>query len=63
METNRDDDEDAMVLFRQLRLWYKARFGHFDTFSRLLSLSANQACLVKGKVFMLTPSKRDLKLI
>ena len=61
METNRDDDEDAMVLFCHLRLG--GIKPDLVTFSRLLSLSANQACLVKGKVFMLTPSKRDLKLI
>ncbi|XWS66366.1 hypothetical protein CRYUN_Cryun05aG0193200 [Craigia yunnanensis] len=45
--TNRDDDEDAMVLFCQLRLG--GIKPDLVTFSRLLSLSANQACLVKGK--------------
>ncbi|XWS43151.1 hypothetical protein CRYUN_Cryun16bG0078200 [Craigia yunnanensis] len=47
METNRADDEDAMVLFRQLRLG--GMKPDFVTFSWLLNLSVNQACLVKGK--------------
>ncbi|KAK8531853.1 hypothetical protein V6N13_131211 [Hibiscus sabdariffa] len=48
IETDRvDDDDDSMVLFRQLRL--AGIKPDLVTFSRLLSLSANQACLVKGK--------------
>ncbi|PPD90597.1 hypothetical protein GOBAR_DD12462 [Gossypium barbadense] len=48
IKTNRDDDdEDAMVLFRQLR--FAGIKPDLVTFSRLLSLSANQACLVKGE--------------
>ncbi|GMJ11990.1 hypothetical protein like AT2G27610 [Hibiscus trionum] len=48
IETNRVDvDDDAMFLFRQLRL--ASIKPDLVTFSRLLSLSANQACLVKGK--------------
>lgn len=47
METNRDDSDGAMVLFRQLRL--DGIKPDLVTFSRLLSLTANQACLVKGK--------------
>ncbi|XVE75630.1 hypothetical protein DITRI_Ditri12bG0108700 [Diplodiscus trichospermus] len=47
IETNKDDDEDAMVFFSQLRL--SGIKPDFVTFSRLLSLSANQACLVRGK--------------
>ncbi|XP_022742161.1 pentatricopeptide repeat-containing protein At2g33680-like [Durio zibethinus] len=47
MVTKRDDNEDAMVLFHQLRLG--GIKPDLVTFSRLLSLSANQACLVKGK--------------
>ncbi|KAK6289716.1 hypothetical protein POUND7_001257 [Theobroma cacao] len=42
-----DDDEYAMVLFRQLRLG--GMKPDLVTFSRLLSLSANQAFLVNGK--------------
>ncbi|KAE8684877.1 Remorin family protein [Hibiscus syriacus] len=41
------NDEDAMVLFRQLRL--AGIKPDLVTFSRLLSLSTKQACLVKGK--------------
>ena len=41
METNRADDEDAMILFRQLRLG--GMKPDFVTFSQLLSLSADQA--------------------
>ncbi|MBA0848795.1 hypothetical protein Goshw_007320 [Gossypium schwendimanii] len=48
IKTNRDDDdEDAMVLFRQLR--FAGIKPDLVTFSRLLSLSANQACLIKGE--------------
>ncbi|PON91716.1 Tetratricopeptide-like helical domain containing protein [Trema orientale] len=47
MESFEDDEEDPMVLFNQLR------FGgirpDFITFSRLLSLSAGQASLLRGK--------------
>ncbi|OMO71507.1 hypothetical protein COLO4_28208 [Corchorus olitorius] len=46
METN-SDDEDAMVLFRQLRLG--GMKPDLITFSRLLSLYAKETCLVKGK--------------
>ncbi|XVF07249.1 hypothetical protein REPUB_Repub06bG0122300 [Reevesia pubescens] len=49
METNRDDDEDIMVLFHQLQLG--GMRPDIVTFSWLLSLSANQVCFVKGKSF------------
>lgn len=47
MELYRDDEEDPMILFNQLRL--TGIHPDFVTFSRLLSLSADQACLIRGK--------------
>ncbi|KAI9162072.1 hypothetical protein LWI28_023512 [Acer negundo] len=46
METNADDEEDAMILCSQQRL--AGMKPDVVTFSRLLSLSANHACLVRG---------------
>ena len=43
----RDDEEDPMVFFNKMRL--NGVRPDWVTFSRLLSLSANQACLVAGK--------------
>ncbi|GLT64609.1 hypothetical protein SLA2020_370910 [Shorea laevis] len=47
METNQDNEEDAMLLFSRLRL--ADMKPDLVTFSRLISLSAKQACLAKGK--------------
>ncbi|XP_015898984.2 pentatricopeptide repeat-containing protein At2g33680 [Ziziphus jujuba] len=47
IELYRDDESDPMILFNQLRL--TGLHPDFVTFSRLLSLSADQACLIRGK--------------
>ncbi|KAF3442562.1 hypothetical protein FNV43_RR16478 [Rhamnella rubrinervis] len=47
LELYRDDEEDPMVLFNQLR--FIGIHPDFITFSRLLSLTAEQACLIRGK--------------
>ncbi|KAH9678931.1 hypothetical protein WN943_027529 [Citrus x changshan-huyou] len=47
MEKIADDEEDVMVLFSQQRL--AGMEPDPVTFSRLLSLSASQACLVRGR--------------
>ncbi|KAM6568413.1 hypothetical protein CsatB_016398 [Cannabis sativa] len=47
MESYRDDEVDPMVLFSQLR--FEGLQPDFITFSRLLSLSADQASLLVGK--------------
>lgn len=47
MELYRHDEDDPMIVFNQLR--FSGIQPDFITFSRLLSLSAAQACLVRGK--------------
>ncbi|XP_062117669.1 pentatricopeptide repeat-containing protein At2g33680-like [Humulus lupulus] len=47
MESYEDEKEDPMVLFSQLR--FEGLYPDFITFSRLLSLSADQASLQVGK--------------